>query len=129
MGVVTAIRTLIAAALAGAILNAQGSPPSIEGMWNSATATPLERPVQLKDKPFFTPAEAAEWERQAAARNQEPSAEQLAKSKGTGTYNTFFREWGTTVVKTRRTSIITEPPDGRSSVPIMRRMRRPRGST
>lgn len=113
MGVVTAIRTLIAAALAGAILNAQGSPPSIEGMWNSATATPLERPVQLKDKPFFTPAEAAEWERQAAARNQEPSAEQLAKSKGTGTYNTFFREWGTTVVKTRRTSIITEPPDGR----------------
>ena len=113
MCVVTAIRTLIAAALAGAIVNAQGSPPSIEGMWNSATATPLERPVQLKDKPFFTPAEAAEWERQAAARNEEPSAEQLAKNKGTGTYNTFFREWGTTVVKTRRTSIITEPPDGR----------------
>lgn len=113
MCVVTAIRTLIAAALAGAIVNSQGSPPSFEGMWNSATATPLERPVQLKDKPFFTPAEAAEWERQAAARNEEPSAEQLAKSKGTGTYNTFFREWGTTVVKTRRTSIITEPPDGR----------------
>ncbi len=87
--------------------------PNLEGMWNSATATPLERPAQLKDKPFFTAAEAAEWERQAAERNQEPSREALAKSKGTGTYNTFFREWGTTVVKTRRTSIITEPADGR----------------
>jgi hypothetical protein len=87
--------------------------PNLEGIWNSATATPLERPAQLKDKPFFTPGEAAEWERQYVERNQEPSPEQLSKSRGTGTYNTFFREWGTRVVKTLRTSIITEPPDGR----------------
>ena len=32
---------------------------------------------------------------------------------GTGTYNTFFREFGTRTVKTRRTSIITDPSDGR----------------
>ena len=32
---------------------------------------------------------------------------------GTGTYNTFFREFGTRTVKTLRTSIITDPPDGR----------------
>ena len=42
------------------------------GIWNSATATPLERPAQLKDKAFFTPVEAAEWERQVAKSNQEP---------------------------------------------------------
>ena len=87
--------------------------PNLEGTWNSATATPLERPAQLKDKPFFTPKEAAEWERQYAERNAEPAPEALAKSKGTGTYNTFFREYGTRVVKTLRTSIITEPADGR----------------
>lgn len=87
--------------------------PNLEGTWNSATATPLERPAQLKDKPFFTPPEAAEWERQYAERNAEPGPAALAKSKGTGTYNTFFREYGTRVVKTLRTSIVTEPGDGR----------------
>jgi hypothetical protein len=87
--------------------------PNFDGIWNSATATPIERPPQFKDKPFFTPEEAAAFERQVAERNQEPSADALAKSKGTGTYNAFYREWGTRTVKTRRTSIVTDPPDGR----------------
>ncbi len=84
-----------------------------DGIWNSATVTPLERPPQLKDKAFFTPEEAAEWERQIANRNQEPSPQAASKSVSTGTYNTFFREFGTRTVKTLRTSIITDPPDGR----------------
>jgi len=88
-----------------------GAAPNFDGIWNSGTATPLERPPQLKDKAFFTPEEAAEWERQIANRNQEPSTQ--SASKGIGTYNTFFREFGTRTVKTLRTSIITEPPDGR----------------
>ena len=87
--------------------------PNFDGVWNSATATPLERPANLKGKAFFTPAEAAEWERDFAERNAEPTPEAAAKSKGTGTYNAFYREFGTRVVKTLRTSIITDPPDGR----------------
>jgi len=84
-----------------------------EGVWNSGTATPLERPAELKDKPFFTPAEAAEWERQFAERNEEPAPQAAGARKGTGTYNTFYREFGTRVVRTLRTSIVTDPPDGR----------------
>ena len=91
----------------------RNSRPNLEGTWNSATTTPIERPPHLKDKPFFTPAEAAAWEREFAERNAEPTPEQRANSKGTGTYNAFYREWGTRVVKTLRTSIITEPADGR----------------
>jgi len=87
--------------------------PAFDGIWNSATTTPLERPPQLKDKPFFTPEEAAEWERQVADRNEEPSPEAAAKSTGTGTYNTVYREFGTRTVKTLRTSIVTHPLDGR----------------
>jgi len=87
--------------------------PGFDGIWNSATATPLERPLQLKEKAFFTPEEAAEWERQVAERNQEPSPEAVSKNVGTGTYNTFFREFGERTVKTLRTSIVTDPPDGR----------------
>ncbi len=87
--------------------------PGVDGIWNSATATPLERPLELKAKAFFTPEEAAAWERQAAERNQEPSPEAVSKNAGTGTYNTFFREFGARTVKTLRTSIVTDPPDGR----------------
>jgi len=83
------------------------------GIWNSATATPLERPAQLKDKPFFTPEEAAQWERQVAENNQEPSPQTPSRNTGTGTYNTFYREFGTRTVKTLRTSIVIDPPDGR----------------
>jgi hypothetical protein len=108
--------TAVAMAFSVLVSGEQARPtqrPNFEGTWNSATTTPIERPPALKNKPFFTPEEAAEWERQYAERNAEPTPEQLANSKGTGTYNTFYREWGTRVVKTLRTSIITDPPDGR----------------
>ena len=87
--------------------------PNFEGIWNSATATPLERPAELKNKPFFTPEEAAQWEQQFIQRNADPPAGAAKPTGGTGTYNAFFREFGTRVVKTLRTSIITEPADGR----------------
>jgi hypothetical protein len=87
--------------------------PDFEGIWNSGTATPLERPRELGDKAVFTPAEAAAWEREVARRNEEPPPQPAAKSRGTGTYNNFYREWGTRTVKTRRTSIVIDPPDGR----------------
>jgi hypothetical protein len=99
-----------------ALLSGQGAGrdrrPNLEGMWNSATTTPLERPAHLKDKPFFTPDEAAAWNREYAERNAEPAPE-AAKLRGTGTYNTFYREYGTRTVTTLRTSIVTDPPDGR----------------
>jgi len=85
--------------------------PDFSGIWNSATVTPLERPARLKDKPFFTPTEAAEFERQAAARNVDPATDRA--STNVGTYNVAFREFGSHVVKTLRTSIITDPADGR----------------
>lgn len=110
------IAVLVAAVFASVppALDGQTPPrPNLEGTWNSATATPIERPLNLKDKAFYTPEEAARVERDAAQRNVEESKEQIANSKGTGTYNAFFREWGTTVVKTLRTSIVTDPPDGR----------------
>jgi len=101
----------------GAIAALRGAAPdpraSFEGIWNSATVTPLERPAHLKDKPFFTPEEAEAWEREVAERNEEPPPDTAARSTGTGTYNTFYREFGTRTVTTRRTSIITDPPDGR----------------
>ena len=85
--------------------------PGFEGIWNSATATPLERARELQDTPFFTPEGAAAFERQVAANNEEPSPQ--TPSRGTGTYNTVYREYSSRLFKNRRTSIVTEPADGR----------------
>ncbi|HWY47272.1 MAG TPA: hypothetical protein VNX70_07805 [Bryobacteraceae bacterium] len=84
--------------------------PDLAGIWNSATATPLERPARFKDKEFFTLREASEWERLTAAENEDTPPR--APSKSVGTYNTAFREFGSHVVKTLRTAIVTDPPDG-----------------
>ena len=92
-------------------MSAAGPHPNFEGIWNSATATPLERPAQLKDKEFFTPQEAVDWERRAATRRQDPKPEVAAKNFAS--YNALFYETGTKLLKTLRTSIITDPPDGR----------------
>lgn len=113
MRVVFAASALLAASFAVSAQRAESlRHAAFEGIWNSATATPLERPAELHDKAFFTPAEAAEWERQVAARNEEQPVPPAGKNTGTGTYNTFFREFGTRTVKTRRTSIVFEPADG-----------------
>lgn len=88
--------------------------PDFAGIWNSGTATPLERPARLQDKQIFTPEEAAAWERQTAAQNTDPLPG--TRSTSVGTYNVAFREFGSHVVATRRTSIITEPADGRLPV-------------
>jgi len=90
---------------------ASGQHPDFQGIWNSATATPLERPAQLKDKEFFTPEEAMDWERRAAARRQDPKPEAAARTFAS--YNALFYETGTKLLKTLRTSIITDPPDGK----------------
>jgi hypothetical protein len=111
------VRAFVALAVAGTLLSGQSlrrdDRSLFEGIWNSATATPLERPPQLKDTAYFTPDEAAAWEREVARGNEEPPSQPATRGTGTGTYNTFFREFGTRTVKTRRTSIITHPPDGR----------------
>jgi hypothetical protein len=83
--------------------------PDFQGVWNSTTATPVERPAEYKDKPFFTPPEALVWAQKVEGDN----AEGVFQSRGVGTYNVAFRELSSVVVKTMRTSMITDPADGR----------------
>jgi hypothetical protein len=108
LAAVLLVRT--SAVLGGAVAGARAG---FDGIWNSATATPLERPRQLANKAFFTAEEAAEWERQVVESNEEPASDAARKNTGTGTYNTVYREFGSRTVKTLRTSIVTDPADGR----------------
>ena len=90
--------------------------PDLQGIWNNATLTPFQRPERLGDQEFFTEEEAASLEQQTADRNVElleAPARRTSAGGNVGAYNNFWMERGTTVVPTRRTSVITDPPNGR----------------
>ena len=98
--------------------------PDLQGVWDFRTLTPLQRPAELGDKEFLTEEEAAALEREAVDRNlrllDRPAVRTAAggnvdrREDGTpGFYNNFWLDRGTTVVGTRRTSLIVDPQNGR----------------
>lgn len=112
---VTALMVTALVSLAAAPVRAQSvakktawGDPDLQGVWSSATITPLERPAALGDKAFLSPEEAA------AAEARVAGAEDAAPRAGDpGTYNRFWTDSGTRVVNTRRTSLVIDPPNGR----------------
>ncbi|HLX46144.1 MAG TPA: hypothetical protein VKR43_22015 [Bryobacteraceae bacterium] len=86
--------------------------PDLQGIWNSASGTPMERPNDLKGKEFFTPQEALDWEKRMVAKSKQ-DVRVTADPNSVGTYNDVFWEIGTKPVKTLRTSVVIDPPDGK----------------
>lgn len=82
----------------------------LDGTWSNGTLTPLERPEDLADKAFFTPAEAANYERTWLANFQKNFDRDDLLLAPDIDY-TFMDEQK--VVPSRRTSLITDPPNGR----------------
>lgn len=87
--------------------------PDIQGVWNNATITPLERPANLAGKAFFTPAEAAALERLSLEQNNRDKRGADGASDVAGAYNQAWFDRGTKVVQTLRTSLVVDPADGR----------------
>ena len=95
------------------ILRTPDGRPDLQGIWSFATITPLERPAELADKPFFTEKEAADYENDVRKRNNMDRRDGGAEADVTRAYNDFWWDRGTRVVKTGRTSLVIDPPDGR----------------
>jgi hypothetical protein len=55
VNIILVVATVLLVEPVGAQLPGQSKHPDFAGIWNSATATPVERTAQLKDKQFFTP--------------------------------------------------------------------------
>jgi hypothetical protein len=92
--------------------------PDLQGVWDFRTITPMERPVALGTKEFFTEEEAAIWERDENRRQDrdqiDPETGGLQYPRGgVVPYNEFWYDRGNKVVGTRRTSLIVDPPNGR----------------
>jgi hypothetical protein len=86
--------------------------PDLQGIWNNATMTPLERPAELAGKEFFTAEEAVAYEKQVLQQSNADRRDGGADTDVGRAYNEFWRDRGP-VVPTRRTSLIVDPPDGR----------------
>jgi hypothetical protein len=87
--------------------------PDLQGVWSNATLTPMERPSQLAGKEFFTEREAAEYARQVLENTNRDRRDGGAEADLNRAYNDGWYDSGTKVVKTRRTSLVIDPPDGR----------------
>ena len=83
--------------------------PDLQGVWDFRTVTPMERPEELAGQEFLTAEEAAGLEQRAVERQ----VDRPPREGDPGTYNQFWMDSGTNIVGTRRTSLITDPPDGR----------------
>ncbi len=97
--------------------------PSLQGIWDFRSITPLQRPERFADREFLTAEEAAGLERatvdrelellnRPAQRTQAGASVDQGENGALGAYNDFWLDRGTTV-NSRRTSLIVDPPNGR----------------
>ena len=102
--------------------------PDLQGYWTTQTFTPLERPEYLAGKEFFTEEETAALQQQLTAEGVNPVARSAINFEEAEAREKRLRQtqenihydnaiWlGTSVPKglsSRRTSLITDPPNGR----------------
>ena len=98
--------------------------PDLQGVWDFRSLTPLERPEELGDKAYLTAEEAAALEQEAIRNNEDllnrPAETATAggsvdvRDDGSpGFYNNTWLDGGTSTVDSGRTSLITNPPNGR----------------
>jgi hypothetical protein len=96
--------------------------PDLQGTWDFTTITSLERPAEFAGREFLTESEAAGLER----RINQQRFDTEARSPGSlgaagrdesdpGIYNLgwWWEPNGRKLVRTRRTSLVVDPPDGR----------------
>ena len=87
--------------------------PDLQGTWTNTTITPLERPAELAGKAYLTEAEAAAWEKKTLATQTGDRRDGGPEADVARSYNEFWRDRGTKVVGSRRTSLIADPADGK----------------
>jgi len=81
----------------------------LQGVWSNGTITPLERPAEFARKTYLSPGEAAEYERTWLENFRKNFSEEDLMAPDLD-YAFMDQQ---KVVPSRRTSLVTDPPDGR----------------
>ena len=117
-----AIATVLVAPLAigqsGDFPRTEYGHPDLQGTYTFRTITPLNRPRELEHLEVLTPEQAAEWEEfELRRQNRDHIIDSVGRAgypPGVISYNNFWYERGENTVADRRTSLIYDPPNGRS---------------
>tara|TARA_B100002051_G_scaffold263620_1_gene287520 strand:- start:982 stop:2028 length:1047 start_codon:yes stop_codon:yes gene_type:complete len=93
--------------------------PDLQGLWTNETRTPMERPVELGNKAFFTEEDVQAM--QAASEPQPQPVEAIVEEVSAppvggnvGAHPPIFLDQGEVLLSTRQTSLIVDPPNGRA---------------
>ncbi len=86
--------------------------PDLQGVWNYAAGTPLERPAAFADREFLTDEEFARAERDIETRGNADRREAVGIGDLRLEHNDFWFDKRKTILS-RRTSLIIDPPDGK----------------
>jgi hypothetical protein len=88
--------------------------PDLQGVWNNATSTPLQRPGAVGEKDVLSDAEAAEFQEQLAGNLSRDRRDGGAEADVGRAYNDHWMDARRLkITGDRRTSLIVDPPDGR----------------
>lgn len=119
--------TRTGAADARAVQRTPWGHPDLQGIWSAGyLLTPVERPDKFAGREFLTDEEAAALEKeQATSPGRNKRSDRGSVSDVEGAYNDVFTGRGTSVVRTKRTSLVVDPPDGRIPFTPEGRKRRP----
>jgi hypothetical protein len=104
-----------AAANSPAVAKTPWGDPDLQGVWNDATSTPLQRPGGVGEKDVLTDAEAAEFQEQLADNLSRDRRDGVGTDADVGrAYNEHWMDARhLKITPDRRTSLIVDPPDGR----------------
>jgi hypothetical protein len=110
-----------APAAGGTALRTPWDEPNLQGIWNNAVVTPLERPKEFGNREFLTPEEIKAAERQLLEQSKRPGRDsrEVDGKPGVGTERDVARAYNEhwfgdpSLTRGKRTSQVIDPPDGR----------------
>ena len=84
--------------------------PDLQGTWDFRTITPFQRPSELAGKELLTAEEQEAFRLEELERRDRDN---FTDTTTTGDYNEFWYDRGQEILDDGRTSLITDPPNGR----------------
>jgi len=89
--------------------------PDLQGVWNDATSTPLQRPNSVGEKDVLNDEEAGEFQKELESELSRDSREGTGTAADVGrAYNEHWMDSRhLKITPDHRTSLIVDPPDGR----------------
>lgn len=103
-----------AAAKKAPLIKTPWGDPDLQGVWNDATSTPLQRPGGVGSKDILTDEEAQDFQQQLASDLSRDRRDGGADADVNRAYNEHWMDARRLkITADRRTSLIVDPPEGR----------------